>query len=164
MAKKVKEEVKNVEPIVLDCGKAIDGEVFKGNTFEMVKTNKGILYHVFGGYSIFVTPNNTALYETLDDLIENQATYAALSGKEREDFELNLSAIGYVLDIPLFAFSSAEFTFDIAEKTIKYLQSVYDKAMEQPIQEETVEQDQEFKDAVLGLENIQDALKEETKD
>ncbi len=159
-----KKETKKVEPIVLDCGKAIDGKVFKGDTFEMVKTNKGILYHLYGGYSIFVTPNNNALYETLDDLIENQATYAALTGEEREDFDLNLSAISYVLDIPVFAFSSADFTFKIAEETVKYLQSVYDNSMKAELQEETVEQDQEFKDAVLGLETIQEALKEETKD
>lgn len=152
---------KNVEPILLDCGKKIEGKEFKGNTFELVKSNKGILYHIFGGYSIFVTPNNTALYETLDDLIENQEIYDKLEGKEREDFELNLSAITYVLDVPLFSFSSAEFTFEIAEKVVKYLQSVYDKAMETPLQEETVQEDAEFRDAVLGLEEIKDALKED---
>lgn len=159
MAKKKVEKV--VEPIVLDCGKAIEGKCFKGETFELTKTNKGICYHVFGGYSIFVTPNNIALYETLDDLIENQETYNQLTGKEREDFDLNLSAIGYVLDVPLFAFSNAEFTFDVATKVIQYLQKVYDEAMNTPLQEETVQEDQEFKDAVLGMENIKEALKEE---
>ena len=159
MAKKKVEKV--VEPILLDCGKVIEGKVFKGETFELTKTNKGIMYHVFGGYSIFVTPNNVALYETLDDLIEHQESYNKLEGKEREDFELNLSAIGYVLDVPLFAFSNAEFTFDLASKVIQYLQKVYDDAMNQAIQEETVKEDQEFKDAVLGLENIKEALNEE---
>lgn len=159
MAKKKVEKV--VEPILLDCGKAIEGKCFKGETFELTKTNKGILYHVFGGYSIFVTQNNVALYETLDDLIENQEVYNKLEGKEREDFDLNLSAIGYVLDVPLFAFSNAEFTFDLASKVIQYLQKVYDDAMNQSLQEETVKEDQEFKDAVLGLESIKEALNEE---
>ena len=159
MAKKKVEKV--VEPVVLDCGKDIEGKCFKGETFELTKTNKGILYHVFGGYSIFVTPNNVALYETLDDLIEHQESYNKFEGKEREDFELNLSAISYVLDVPLFAFSSAELTFDLATKVIQYLQKVYDDAMKKPLQEETVKEDQEFKDAVLGLENIKEALNEE---
>lgn len=156
--------VKKVEPIVLDCGKEIKGKSFKGETFEMVKTNKGILYHVYGGFNIFVTPNNAALYETLDDLIENQETYNQFQGQEKEDFELNLSAITYVLDIPLFAFSNAEFTFKIAEETIKYLQSVYENSMNQPLQEETVVEDNEFKEAVLAMEEIQKSLKEENKD
>ena len=162
MAKKTTKKVeKIVEPIVLDCGKAIEGKVFKGETFELSKTNKGICYHIFGGYSIFVTQNNIALYETLDDLIENQETYNKLTGKEREDFDLHLSALTYVLDVPLFAFSSAEFTYEIAEKVVKFLQKTYDDAMAQPLQEETVQEDQEFKDAVLGMENIKEALNEE---
>lgn len=159
MAKKKVEKV--VEPIVLDCGKAIEGKVFKGQTFELTKTNKGICYHLFGGYSIFITQNNVALYETLDDLIENQETYNNLTGQEREDFDLHLSALTYVLDVPLFAFSSADFTYDIATKVIQFLQKTYDDAMEQPLQEETVQDDQEFKDAVLGLEEVKEALKEE---
>ena len=159
MAKKKVEKV--VEPILLDCGKAIEGKCFKGETFELTKTNKGICYHVFGGYSIFVTPNNVALYETLDDLIEHQESYNKFEGKEREDFDLNLSAISYVLDIPLFAFSSAELTFDLATKVIQFLQKTYDEAMQKPLQEETVQEDQDFKDAVLGMENIKEALNEE---
>lgn len=159
MEKKKVEKV--VEPILLDCGKAIDGKCFKGDTFELTKTNKGILYHLFGGYSIFVTTNNVALYETLDDLIEHQETYNQFTGKEREAFELNLSAICYVLNVPLFAFSSAEFTFDIASNVIQFLQKTYDEAMKAPLQEETVQEDQEFKDAVLGMENVKEALNEE---
>lgn len=159
MANKKVEKV--VEPVVLDCGKAIEGKVFRGDTFELTKTNKGILYHSFSGYSIFVTQNNISLYETLDDLIENQETYNQLTGKEREDFDLNLSAIGYVLNIPLFTFSSAELTFDLATQVIQFLQKTYDEAMQKPLQEETVKEDQEFKDAVLGLENIKEALNEE---
>lgn len=158
--KKVKEETKKVEPIVLEMGKAIEGKSFKGETFEIVKTTHGILYHLFGGYNIFVAPNNVALYQTLDDLIENKEEYEKLTGKEREDFELNLSAISYILDVPLLSFSSAEFTFHLASEVIKYLQSVYDKAMNEPLQEETVEEDLAFKDAVLGLEQVQNALKE----
>ena len=155
MAKKATKKVeKVVEPIVLDCGKAIEGKVFKGQTFELTKTNKGICYHCFGGYSIFVTPNNIALYETLNDLIENQETYNKLTGKEREDFDLNLSCIAYILNVPLFSFS-------IATQVIQLLQKTYDDAMAKPLQEETVAEDQEFKDAVLGMETIKEALKEE---
>ena len=162
MAKKTTKKVeKVVEPIVLDCGKAIEGKVFKGQTFELTKTNKGICYHLFGGYSIFITQNNVALYETLDDLIENQETYNKLTGQERDDFDLHLSALTYVLDVPLFAFSSADFTYDIATKVIQFLQKTYDDAMAQPLQEEAVQEDQEFKDAVLGLEEVKEALKEE---
>ena len=160
MAKKATKKVeKVVEPILLDCGKEIKS--WKGETFELVKSNKGILYHVYGGFNIFVTPNNVALYETLDDLIENQEVYNKLTGQEREDFDLNLSCIAYILNVPLFSFSSAEFSFSIATQVIQFLQKTYDDAMAKPLQEETVAEDQEFKDAVLGMETIKEALKEE---
>lgn len=160
MAKKSTNKVeKVVEPILLDCGKEIKS--WKGQTFELVKSNKGILYHVYGGFNIFVTPNNVALYETLDDLIENQEVYNNLTGQEREDFDLNLSCIAYILNVPLFSFSSAEFSFSIATQVIQFLQKTYDDAMAKPLQEETVAEDQEFKDAVLGMETIKEALKEE---
>ena len=160
MAKKVTKKVeKVVEPILLDCGKEIKS--WKGQTFELVKSNKGILYHVYGGFNIFVTPNNIALYETLDDLIENQETYNKLTGQEREDFDLHLSALTYVLDVPLFAFSNAEFTYEIAEKVVKFLQKTYDDAIKEPLKDETPYEDLQFKEAVLGLEDVKNALKEE---
>ena len=162
MAKKATKKVeKVVEPIVLDCGKAIEGKVFKGETFELSKTNKGICYHCFGGYSIFVTHNNIALYETLNDLIENQETYNKLEGKERDDFDLNLSCIAYILNVPLFSFSSAEFSFSIATQVIQFLQKTYDDAMKEPLKDETTVEDLQFKEAVLGLEEVKEALKEE---
>ena len=162
MAKKATKKVeKVVEPIVLDCGKAIEGKVFKGETFELSKTNKGICYHCFGGYSIFVTHNSIALYETLNDLIENQETYNKLEGKERDDFDLNLSCIAYILNVPLFSFSSAEFSFSIATQVIQFLQKTYDDAMKEPLKDETPDDDLQFKEAVLGLEEVKEALKEE---
>lgn len=160
MAKKTTKKVeKVVEPILLDCGKEIKS--WKGETFELVKSNKGILYHVYGGFNIFVTPNNIALYETLDDLVENQETYNQLTGQEREDFDLHLSALTYVLDVPLFAFSNAEFTYDIATKVIQFLQKTYDDAIKEPLKDETPDEDLQFKEAVLGLEEVKEALKEE---
>ena len=144
-----------VEPIELDCGKKVDE--WSGETFRLTKTDKGILYHQFNGYSIFVTPNNKALYETLCDYVDNREEYAKLDGELKEQYELQLSAITYVLSVPLFAFNDAEFTYKIATEVIDYLKSTFDALMEQPLQEETTELDNEFKEATLGLE----ALKEE---
>ena len=72
MAKK--KEAKKVEPIPFELGK-MTGESFGGETFEIIKTTRGIVYKTYGGYSIFVTPNNVALYETLNDLVVNKDEY-----------------------------------------------------------------------------------------
>lgn len=158
--KKKVDEVK-VEPIALDLGKPIDGKVFKGETFEIQKTTKGILYHLYGGYNIFVTPNNASLYETLNDLIENSVEYSKFTGDEKDNFETFISATAFVLNVPLIAFSNSDFMFKIANNVVDYLQQSYDNAMKNELQEETVEEDEQFKEAVLGIETIKQALKEE---
>ena len=144
-----------VEPIELDCGKKVDE--WSGETFRLTKTDRGVLYHQFNGYSIFVTPNNKALYETLCDYVDNREEYSKLEGELKEQFELQLSAVTYCLSVPLFCFADSEFTYKIATDVIDYLKSTFDSLMEQPLQEETPQLDNEFKEATLGLE----ALKEE---
>lgn len=150
-----------VEPIEFDCGTPIDGEEFKGETFEIVKTSKGITYKLYGGYIIFVQPNNIALYETLNDFIENKYTYENLTGEEKEQFDLNLSATAYVLNAPLFAFTSSELTYGLATMIIDHLRKTFDELMEKPLQPESVEEDREFKEATLGLEDLKKAISEE---
>lgn len=148
-----------VEPIELDCGKKVDE--WSGDTFRLTKTDKGILYHQFGGYSIFVTPNNKALYETLCDYVDNKEEYAKLEGELKEQFDLQLSAVAYVLNTPLFAFTSSELTYGLATMIIDHLRKTFDELMEKPLQPESVEEDREFKEATLGLEELKKAINEE---
>lgn len=147
-----------VEPTELNVGEKIDG--YKGETFEIVKTNRGVLYHEYGGYNIFATPSQTALYSTLVDYVDSKDVYSKLEGEMKETFDLNQSAIAYCLSIPKFCFSDVEFTYEIATKAIEFLRKAYENAMEQPLQEETIEEDQQFKDATLGLEDVKDAITE----
>lgn len=161
MAKKKVE--KAVEPIPFEMGK-MTNESFSGETFEIIKTTRGIVYKTYGGYSIFVTPNNVALYETLNELIVKKEEFGMLVGKDKDDFELNLSAIAYVLNTPLIAFTDASFTFDIAQRIIEFLTEKYEEAMNAPLQEETFEENQRFEDATKGFETIKEAIREEEKD
>lgn len=158
----MKDTARNIEPIALDCGKPIERQSFKGTTFEMTKTNKGIVYNVYGGYAIFVEPNNHALYDTLDDIIVNREKHEKLEGKEKEDFEFSLMVISYILNTPMIAFSDINLTFGVAETVMKFIRDSFEKAA-QTLQEETVEQDREFKDATMAMETIAEAIKEEQK-
>ena len=148
-----------VEPIELDCGKKVDE--WSGDTFRLTKTDKGILYHQFGGYSIFVTPNNKALYETLCDYIDHKEEYESLEGELKEQFDLQLSAVAYVLNTPLFAFTSSELTYGLATMIIDHLRKTFDELMDKPLQAEDVNADIQFKEATLGLEDLKKAISEE---
>lgn len=148
-----------VAPIELNVGKKIDE--YKGDYFEIVKTDRGVLYHEYGGYNVFTTfNNNTALYNTLSDYVDNKDTYFELKDEEKELFDLNLSAIAYCLAIPKFCFSNVEFTYKIASETIKFLNESYEKAMNTPLQDETPELDAKFEEAEKGIRVLSDTLKE----
>lgn len=152
-----------VEPIEFDCGTPLEGQEFKGETFEIVKTTKGVVYKMYGGYVIFVEPQNKALYETLCDYIDHKEEYEQLEGEMKEQFALELSAMAYCLNVPLFCFNDAEFTFKIATIVIDYLKSTFDELMGKPLQEENIEEDNEFKDATLALEDLKEQFAKENE-
>lgn len=147
-----------VEPIALDCGKEVDE--WRGETFRITLTDKGVLYHEYGGYSVFVTPNNIALYDVLADLVENKEEYAELEGEKKENFESLLAIIAYNVSLPRIAFMDKDFPQEIAIKTIEFLRKMYDDLMNKELQEETPKEDVEFKEATLALEDLKQSAKD----
>ena len=152
-----------VEPIEFDCGTPLEGQEFKGETFEIVKTSKGVVYKMYGGYVIFVEPQNKALYETLCDYIDHKEEYEQLEGEMKEQFALELSAMAYCLNVPLFAFTSSELTYGLATMIIDHLRKTFDELMEKPLQPESVEEDNEFKEATLALEELKEQIAKESE-
>lgn len=161
--KKVEKVVEDVKALPIPkLGKELGR--FEGETFYIAEHENGVLYHVYNSIDLIIRPNITSGYETLVDLVRNQELYNKLTGEEKESFELNLSAISYVLSLPTFVFSSGELTFDIATMIIKFLQKSFDEAMNKPLQDEEFEKDREFQSAVIGLEDVKSALKEEVNE
>ena len=147
-----------VEPIALDCGKEVDE--WRGETFRITLTDRGVLYHEYGGYSVFVTPNNIALYDVLADLVENKEEYAELEGEKKENFESLLAIIAYNVSLPRIAFMDKDFPQEIAIKTIEFLRNMYEGLMNKELQDETPKEDAEFKEATLALEDLKEAAKD----
>lgn len=145
-----------VEPIALDCGKEVDE--WKGETFRITLTDKGVLYHEYGGYSVFVTPNNVALYDALEDLVVNREKYEKLEGEEKENFDSLLAIIAYNLSLPRISFLDREFPQEIAVRTMEFIQKKCEELMAEELQEETPKEDAEFKDATLAFEEIKTEL------
>ena len=127
---------------------------FDGETFYIAEHEFGALYHVYNSMEIAVNMSQTSLYETLIDLVRNKDVYEKLEGEEKKNFELSLSAMIYILDCPLYSFSSIEFTFSVAETIIKQLRLIYEKAMGAELQEETKEEDKLFENAAKAIETL----------
>lgn len=148
------------EPLhTYDLGAEIDR--LEGQTFYIAKHEKGALYHVYNSYDLVVQPSQLALYETLVSLVENKEANAKLVGEEKENFENYMSVVSYVLSTPAYALSDAELSVEIATVIVKHLNKVYEKLMNQPLQEETPKEDQEFKEATLAIEEVKESLKDE---
>ena len=125
---------------------------FEGETFYIAEHEFGALYHVYNSMEIAVSMSQTSLYETMIDLVRNKDVYAKLEGEEKNNFELSLSAMIYILNCPLYSFSSIEFTFSVAETIIKQLRLIYEKAMSADLQEETKEEDKLFENAAKAID------------
>ena len=127
---------------------------FEGETFYIAEHEFGALYHVYNSMEIAVNMSQTSLYETLIDLVRNKDVYAKLEGEEKKNFELSMSAMIYILDCPLYSFSSIEFTFSVAETIIKQLRLIYENAMSADLQEETKEEDKLFENAAKAIDML----------
>lgn len=148
------------EPIELNVGKRVDS--FDGDTFEIVLTDRGCMYHEYGGYSIFVpSDKNYGLYSVLSDFVISKDNYYTMDEQDKDNYKLLLSASAYCLSVPKICFSDSTFMFDIASMVVKYIRSLYDEGvLNAELQEETIEEDKEFEEGVKAVEGLKDMLKE----
>ena len=148
------------EPLhTYDLGAEVDR--LEGQTFYIAKHEKGALYHVYNSYDLVVQPSQLALYETLVSLVENKEANARLIGEEKENFENYMNIVSYVLSVPAYALGDGKLSVEIATLVVKHMNETFKKLMNQPLQEETPKEDQEFKEATLAVEEVKEALKDE---
>lgn len=148
------------EPLhTYDLGAEVDR--LEGQTFYIAKHEKGALYHVYNSYDLVVQPSQLALYDTLVSLVENKEKNAKLVGEEKENFENYMSVVSYVLSVPAYALGDGKLSVEIATLVVKHMNETFKKLMNQPLQEETPKEDQEFKEATLAIEEVKESLKDE---
>lgn len=155
----------DVEPTLVhvplsDVDRELDGETF---TMAVLK-NGDAVYHVRGGYTLIADGSRMfALAQTIKDYVDSKDLLGELTDEEREMYELDMSASTYILNLPMYAFTDQDFKYNIATMCIKWLRESYDKALEEPLQEEDKELDDSFEDAAIALEDIKDGLKKTKK-
>lgn len=102
----------DIEPVELIVPvKEVVGAVDFG-AYKLTKTVRGYLFTVKGGLSTFVDMRLTAVYEMLDNLY--RAAKGERIGEDKEFDEQFYSAVGYVMQAPIFASLSPLAVFGIA--------------------------------------------------
>lgn len=150
-----------IEPTLVHIPTADIVSSLKGKTFEMSVTKHGdAIYHVYGGYTIVADgARMKSLAHAIADYVVNDDLAKNLDDSEREMYELDMSATAHVLNIPMMAFADRDLKFELASKIINWMRSKYDEALEQPLQDETPEQNATFEAATKALEEVKADVK-----
>lgn len=150
-------------PIILNMGE-VDNEsedVFRADEYEVVKTDRGMLYHEYGGYSIFVAPNNKIIYDILSIFLEERADEDGISEEERKDRKERNDALSFTLGIPRLAFIDVDTTIALTTCLVENIERAVANSMDAPLQDDDIEANEEFRENALELEELKKELKEE---
>lgn len=141
-------------------------KTFKGDTFELCYTKQGeAVYRTFGGYTIICSSMFNALNATIENAIDylNGEIQEELTDEQKQLIEDDITATSWMLNLPLHACSDLEFKYDLTSKFIEFISKLKEKSNTDEPQEETYEQDAQFKDAMIGMENVKEIIGEEVE-
>lgn len=141
-------------------------KTFKGDTFELCYTKQGeAVYRTFGGYTVICSSPFNALNATIENAIDylNGEIQEELTDEQKQLIEDDITATSWVLNLPLHACSDLEFKYDLTSKFIEFITKLQEKSNTDEPQEETYEQDAQFKDAMIGMENVKEIIGEEVE-
>lgn len=141
-------------------------KTFKGDTFELCYTKQGeAVYRTFGGYTIICSSMFNALNATIENAIDylNGEIQEELTDEQKQLIEDDITATSWMLNLPLHACSDLEFKYDLTNKFIEFISKLKEKSQTDEPQEETYEQDAQFKDAMIGMENVKEIIGEEVE-
>lgn len=141
-------------------------KTFKGDTFELCYTKQGeAVYRTFGGYTIICSSLFNALNATIENAIDylNGEIQEELTDEQKQLIEDDITATTWMLNLPLHACSDLEFKYDLTSKFIEFITKLQEKSNTDEPQEETYEQDAQFKDAMIGMENVKEIIGEEVE-
>lgn len=150
-------------PLILNMGEVENEseDVFRADEYEVVKTDRGILYHEYGGYSIFVAPNNKIIYDILSMFLEERADEDGISEEERNDRKERNDALSFTLGIPRLAFIDVDTTIALTTCLVENIERAVANSMDAPLQDDDIEANEEFRENALELEKLKKELKEE---
>lgn len=148
----MEEEKKKVEPMELCVPTASVIRSHDFGSYEIKETETGILFHVKGGYDLFVQPRMASLYMHLAYILDGLERLKEMDEKEREIFDAIHSATVTNLEIPLFMASDDIALFEVASKALSELDRISRKALNADLTPETPKENGEFQRTMDAFE------------
>lgn len=135
----------------------IDQEL-NGDTFTMAILKDGsVVYKVYGGYTVIADPRVTGLNETIRNYIRVANGDIEIQDAEKEDVEVALEAMRYVLSAPMYAFSSDDIMYTIATDIVRWINATAEAILNQDLADEDAQANIEFEDRFKFLEFANEA-------
>lgn len=115
-----------------------------GNSYEFVRCKGGILFHVFGGYKTYVTPNMVAVYKHLEWMLDMWDEYESSdeTHKKLTDYVIGNTVI--VMESLIVSCHTDESLQEAANVIFGILVKLQKQAAEAELQEETHEENAKF--------------------
>lgn len=115
-----------------------------GNSYEFVRCKGGILFHVFGGYKTYVTPNMVAVYKHLEWMLDMWDEYGSSdeTHKKLTDYVIGNTVI--VMESLIVSCHTDESLQEAANVIFGILVKLQKQATEAELQEETHEENAKF--------------------
>lgn len=134
----------DVEPMRLCIPEKDVIKEYDNDSIRFVRCKSGILFQTKGGFSVFVNPRMSGLYQHLEVVLDMKDKYDELTEEQKKTYDFLYLATTQILQLGIFATCDDEFFFGIAEDIVKRFQTMTEKALNTELQEETYKENAEF--------------------
>ena len=117
---------------------------YDNDSIRFVRCKGYIAFQAKGGFSVFVSPRMSALYQHLEGLLDMKDNFDNLTEKQKEGYDTSYLYTSILMQIMLFAVFDAQMFADLSNDVMKRYKEFLDRYNNIPLQEETHKENAEF--------------------
>lgn len=121
---------------------------YDNDSIRFVRCKGYIAFQAKGGFSLFVSPRMSGLYQHLEGLLDMKDNFDNLTEEQKEGYATSYLYTTILMQYVLFAVSDAKMFADLANDVMKRYGEFLDRCKNIPLQEETHKENAEFENNI----------------
>lgn len=117
---------------------------YDNDSIRFVRCKGYIAFQAKGGFSVFVSPRMSALYQHLEGLLDMKDNFDNLTEEQKEGYDTSYLYTSILMQIMLFAVFDAKMFADLSSDVMNRYKEFLDRYKNIPLQEETHKENAEF--------------------
>ena len=117
---------------------------YDNDSIRFVRCKGYIAFQAKGGFSVFVSPRMSALYQHLEGLLDMKDNFDNLTEEQKEGYDTSYLYTSILMQIMLFAVFDAKMFADLSNDVMKRYEEFLDRYKNIPLQDETYKENAEF--------------------